>query len=539
MRLNQLAALLIVGLLAVPTVVLADTSGNPNLSGTINGAQLAPGDESELTVVLQNSGEVERSDNPQFNAEVTTARSVKATLQPQDAPITVESGTQSAGTIPNGGQVQVPFAVTVDEDAAPGTYEMQVKVRYSYTEEVDAQQFTTDGQPSYDYETDTRTETLSVRVSIEEHARFQVVNASTDVPVGDSGPVTLAIENTGSETARNANVVLESSNADLTFSKSPSASAFVDRWEPGETKNVTVEGTFAEGAAVRNYALGATVNYKNANGAARQSDRLNFGVTPQDEQTFAVENLTSTLRVGDEGSLEGQVTNPGERTANDVVVSFETSNPDIDPLETEYAVGSLGPGESATFAFDAEVTDSADAGPRLVTLGVRYRNDAGEKREGDSVDVRAAVRPNRESFLVRGVDASFEPGSEGELQVELTNNRNETMRDVSAKLFADAPVSVSNSEAFVSELGPGERETLTFGVDVAGDAIVNKTYPVKMDFRYETPDGDTRISRTYQVPIRVTPSEDDGGLLGGDGLLAGVGLVLLAAVGAVLYTRRT
>jgi hypothetical protein len=537
MKRNQLLALLLVGALTVPTVALADTSGNPDLSGTINGAGLSPGGESELTVVLQNSGEVERSDNPQFNAEVTTARSVKATLQPEDAPVTVKSGTQSAGTLPNGGQVQVPFVVAVDEDAKPGTYGMEVKVRYKYTEEVDAQQSSTGGQPSYDYETDTRTETLNVRVSIEERARFEVVNASTDVPVGDSGPVTLAIENTGSETARNANVVLESSNADLVFSGSPSASAFAGRWEPGETRNVTVEGTFTEGATVRNYALGATVNYKNANGAARESDRLNFGVTPREEQSFDVRNLTSTLRVGDEGTLEGRVVNTGETSADDVVVNFETSNPNINPLETEYALGNLDPGESATFAFDAEVTDSADAGPRLVTFGVRYRNGAGERREAESLDRRAEVEPDRKSFALRGVNASFEPGDSGEMRVELTNNRNETVRDVSAKLFADAPVSASNSEAFVSELGPGESETLTFGVGVAGDAIADKTYPVKMDFRYETPDGDAQISQTYQVPVQVTPAEDDGGLLGGNGLL--VGVLLVGVIGTVLYLRRS
>ena len=71
--------------------------------------------------------------------------------------------------------MQVPFVVAVDEDAKPGTYGMEVKVRYKYTEEVDAQQSSTGGQPSYDYETDTRTETLNVRVSIEERARFEIL----------------------------------------------------------------------------------------------------------------------------------------------------------------------------------------------------------------------------------------------------------------------------------------------------------------------------------------------------------------------------
>ncbi|MFC4356444.1 COG1361 S-layer family protein [Halobium salinum] len=537
MRRNQLLTILLVCLLTVPTVALADTSGSPDLSATVQNGTLAAGGETQLTVVLQNSGEVTESSNPQFNAEVTTAKGVKATLQSDDAPVTVKSGTQSAGSIPNGGLAQVPFTVTVDQDAEPGTYTLPVKVRYTYTSEVD-QVGQSQSAPTYDYDTETETETLNVRVTIEDRARFQVVNASTDAPVGDRGPVSVAIENVGSEPARNANVAIESSNGDFTFSGTPSASSYVGRWEPGEVRNVTVEGTFAEGAAVRNYALGATVSYENTNGAATQSDRLNFGVTPTAEQSFEVENVQSSLRVGSEGALEGELVNTGETTARNVVVSFDPENGNVNPLETEYAVGNLAPGERANFSFDTEVTDSADAGPRLFSLDVRYRNAAGERREGESLDVSAAVEPARKKFLLQGVNASFEPGENGELLVELTNNDDETVRDVSAKLFVDAPITSSNSEAFVSELGPGETTTLKFGAGVAGDALAGKTYPVSMDFRYETPDGDARISETYQVPVQVTEPEDDGGFLDAYGLIVGGGLLLMVVGGVVLYFRR-
>ncbi|MFC6724388.1 COG1361 S-layer family protein, partial [Halobium palmae] len=334
-----------------------------------------------------------------------------------------------------------------------------------------------------------------------------------------------------------ASVAVESSNADLTFSGSPSASSYVGRWQPGETRNVTVEGAFAGNAAVRNYSLGATVTYDDSNGATKQSTRLNFGVTPRDEQTFAVENVTSTLRVGSEGTLNGTIVNTGESAARSVVVSFDPSNPNVDPLETEYAVGTLEAGEEAAFAFDTEVTESAGAGPRQFTFDVRYRNSAGEQREADSVDVTADVGQSRKEFAIQGLNTTFVPGDSGEMTVRLTNNGDETVRDVSAKLFTDDPVTTSNSEAFVSELGPGESERLTFGVAVAGGAIANKTYPVQMDFRYETPDGDAQISETYQVPVQVDEPEGDGGFLGGYGLIVGGGLLLIVVAGIVLYFR--
>lgn len=535
MRRKQVLTLLLVGALAVPTVALADTSGNPDLSSTVQGGQLTPGGETQLTVVLQNRGEVSQSTNPQFNSEVTTAKGVRVSLESDNPSISIQSGTQSAGSIPDGGTTQVPFTVSVDSDLEPGTYTLPVEARYRYTEEVDVSGSAE--QPVYDYQTETRTEEMQVQVTVEDRARFRITNASTDALVGDSGPVTVAIENVGSEPARDASVAVESSNANLVFSGSPSASSYVGRWEAGETRNVTLEGSFTGDAPVRNYSLGATVNYENTDGVAKQSDRLSFGVSPRNEQTFAVRNVTSTLRVGSEGTLNGSIVNTGETTARSVVVSFQSSNPNVNPLETEYAVGDLEPGAQAAFSFDTEITDSADAGPRQFSIGARYRNGAGDQRQGGSTDVTVEVEPSRKEFSIRGLNTSFAPGDSGQLTVRLTNNGDQTLRDVSAKLFTDAPVTSSNSEAFVPELAPGESQRLTFGVGIEGGAIANKTYPVQMDFRYETPNGDEQLSETYQVPVQVNEPADDGGFLGAYGLIVGGGLLLIVVAGIVLYLR--
>ncbi|MFC6725280.1 COG1361 S-layer family protein [Halobium palmae] len=209
MRRNQVLAMLMIGALVVPTVVLADTSGSPNLTATAQGGQLVPGGETQVTVVLSNRGTVEESSNPQFNSEVTTAKGVKATLQSETDGITVRSATQSAGSIPDGGLAQVPFNVAVDQDLEPGTYRLPVEVKYRYTEEVDVSGDA--ANPSYDYDTDTETETVYVRLTVQDRARFEVVNASTDAPVGDSGPVSVTLENVGSETARDASVAVDAS----------------------------------------------------------------------------------------------------------------------------------------------------------------------------------------------------------------------------------------------------------------------------------------------------------------------------------------
>jgi hypothetical protein len=112
--------------------------------------------------------------------------------------------------------------------------------------------------------------------------------------------------------------------------------------------------------------------------------------------------------------------------------------------------------------------------------------------------------------------------------------------DVSAKLFADSPVSVSDDEAFVSSIGPGETATITFSIGAAGSATP-KVYPVSLDFQYDEPDGDTKLSDTYRVPVEVTEQEGGGGILslvsGPGGLGLGLILVLGGVAGVVLFRR--
>jgi hypothetical protein len=135
-------------------------------------------------------------------------------------------------------------------------------------------------------------------------------------------------------------------------------------------------------------------------------------------------------------------------------------------------------------------------------------------------------------------DASVGAGGSTRFEVRLTNNGDEPVTDVSAKLFADDPISVSDDEAFVDEIGPGETATVTFSIDAAGSATP-KVYPVSLDFQYDEPDGDTKLSDTYRVPVEVTESQGGGGILSlllGPG---GVGLGLVLIVGGIAALRRS
>ena len=233
-------------------------------------------------------------------------------------------------------------------------------------------------------------------------------------------------------------------------------------------------------------------------------------MTPAAEQSFALGNVDGSLRVGEEGTLSGTLTNEGPGEAENAVLVLQPAGPNVDIPETEFALGDLAPRDSTDFQFDVDVSGAASAGPKQFTFQVRYEDDDGTTLQSDPLYARQTIAESREQFAVDGVQTTFAPGESGVLELQVTNNGDEPVTDISAKLFTDDPVSSSDDEGFIGELGPGESATITFGASVSGGAM-EKTYPVSVDFQYTDADGDTQLTDTYRVPVTVQQSEDDGG----------------------------
>jgi len=391
---------------------------------------------------------------------------------------------------------------------------------------------------SADYDLDSgesrTTDPVSVEVSPGPEQEFEVVSTSSNVPIGDSGEYAVTLRNDGSDTLRDASVQLTSSNGDITFGESNSASQYVGRWEPGTEQTLTFDARAGDGAERRNYTVDATVAYERADDSVTQQSTVSVPLRPTDEQSFAVDDVDASLEVGDDGTLSAQLTNTAPRAVEDVVVVWASEQRNVDPIETEYSIGRLAAGESATFDFDVDVSSSARSGPRQFSVQAQYQNDEGEQRTSDPLNLRTEVGPERDEFDVSIQSANVTAGQGTEIEVEITNAKEQTLSDINAKIFADSPISANDDESFVSELEPGDSRTITFSIS-AGSGALAKTYPVSMDFQYDEADGDTVTSDTYSVPVEVERPSNDGGfplpVIGG-------GLFLVAvAVGGYMRFR--
>jgi len=633
--------LLLVALSIAPGLVAADIVGSPDLDIALEDDSAVPGEDTELELTVTNSGDLRDGSNanPQLNDRVTTARGLTVTVDDGEAPVTFDSDTRVVGKFPEGERT-LAYAMTVEEDADPGTYTIPVEAEYRYTniikegsdagEEItlsrdrafevtleiedDAQLEVVDVTPqarvgstgtvavtvensgteaaseaalrlesrnaelsfggtstasrslgewepgerrtveyrvradrsagpqpyafdaTAEYEdSDGRartSQTRTIAITPREEQTFAVESVDSTVAVGDTGTVTVEMRNEGPIAVRDASVELASTNPALTFSGSQSASRFAGAWEPGETHTLEYDVTATEDADTRPYVLDATVSYRDQEGDTETAPARTLGVEPDPGQSFDITEVTSTLRVGWEGTIEGRVVNTGQADVSNAVVVFETDKRNVTPLETEVLVGNLAAGESATFSLPVEISESGEAGPKQYSMEVQYRNSDGDLRTSDTIDVNAEVGADERKFGLDVDGATVAPGSGTTLEVTVTNNGDERVTDISANMFADSPISVDDDEAFVGALDPGESETVRFSVGASGSALA-KTYPVSVDFQYDEPDGDTKLSQTYRLAVSVQETEDGGTPL----VLVGMLALTVVVGGAVLYRR--
>ncbi|EJN57906.1 COG1361 S-layer family protein [Halogranum rubrum] len=508
--------LLLVSSLASGSTVAA-VEGTPTLDVALPDHIVSVGEETTLQFTLSNDADLETlsTTDPTLNERVTTARGVSITVKSGEAPVTVQTARQQIGSLPDGTVSNVAVDIAVDDDARPGTYDLPVVVRYTYEAEIDE-----DGS----VDETTRTKRTTVPLTIEDEARFQVLGATTDLQPASTGVVTLTMENVGSEPAANARVVLTSTAASLTFDGAPSGSRYVGSWEPGEQRSVSYVVTASDAVRAQPYTFEVVTTFSDTSGDTVSTDPDAVGVTPLGRIPFGVDDVRSTLAVGDRGTVSGTVVNDGSESVDDAVVHITTTSRAITFVEETYPVGTLDAGERVSFEFTGDVSKVATAGPRLFDVAVSYETAGNNERTSDAYRFSADVAPEREYLAVEPVNATFDVDSSNRFTVRVTNTGDEPLTDVDAHLLAQAPLSSDAPESFVPRLEPGESALLNFELTVSEDAVVN-TYAVALNVTADTDDR-TVVSGPHSVPIVVTESESASS----DLLVLGVGTLTVLAV---------
>ena len=143
-----------------------------------------------------------------------------------------------------------------------------------------------------------------------------------------------------------------------------------------------------------------------------------------------------------------------------------------------------------------------------------------------------AIAPRRDDFRVVVSNATVGVDSSRLIEIEITNNRNQTLTDIEEGLGTTDPLDSDDDDGYIESLEPGEPTMLVFELAATGDANP-KMYAASIDFRYDDERGKSIMSEAYQILVQV---EESGGL----GVLSVVPLVgvRLVGAGAIVYVRR-
>ncbi|OYR70018.1 COG1361 S-layer family protein [Halorubrum ezzemoulense] len=497
--------------------------GSPVLELFATQRTVPSGAESTLTIDIVNTGEM--SIGNQLDSRVTTARGLTLEIDDGGVPIDVEDGKIPVGDVRTAASpVSVPLDVTVPDDVPDGRYEVEATARYRYTFEI---------IPEFNDHKDRRgIEDFDLTIVVDDGARFAVIETDTDAQVGGSGDVAVTLSNVGDETARDAVVSGTTTAPGVTLGQG-GGQAFVGDWAPGENRTVTFDSSVAESFPGGAYALSSTVDYRDPNGIDATAAAARAGVVPIREQSFALRNVSGTLEVGYSGTVSGTITNEGPLDVENAVLVADSGSNRVSLGESRYALPTIPAGESATFTFDADVSGSADPGPRQFRFTTEY--DSGDATLSVEKTRRVEVAPRQPEFELAVENATVTAGEARRINATITNRRPETLSSINAGLYADSPLTAVNDEAFVDELEPGESAEIWFEVSAASGASV-EDHPIELDFRYEDERGNDRISDITQVPVTVTAAVDDGGRP--VGLIAVAALLVVAAAGGAVWYRR-
>ena len=243
-----------------------------------------------------------------------------------------------------------------------------------------------------------------------------------------------------------------------------------------------------------------------------------------DRPLFSAEVVDNALQVGVSDSLTVAVENVGSQTATaaDIRVTPQTS--DIQAgAESVGRIDRLRPGEVQTVTFDMVTDDSAVVRPYAVDAAVRYTSPDGGRDLDDRESLSFAVTPDAEqAFSVDDIETT-------RLRVDETDGVvtgrfvNEGPRSIENGVVTvgvrdeTVPIRVTDDEAAVGSLDPGESAPVRFEMAVTGDADPGSRM-LTFDAEYEQPGthrSDLRRSISpLRTPVEVAPERDEFDVIG-------------------------
>jgi hypothetical protein len=347
-------------------------SGSPALSVALAGTnEFTPGKEVQISVVVENtglnqykivkSGIVDRDDLP------NTAKFLTVTLGAGNSSMIVKTDPQMLGDLKASGTSTGKFTVRIPSDIASGTYNLPVKLNYTYLYTAD--QYGTD---TIQYSYKNVEETFDIPVKIKPDVRIGVVSADINgLNAGTEGSIRIEVKNIGHEDARNA--ILTIVRNDGSPIVPTQGSAYIGNFLSGGTATAIFKAKVTDTADAQTYPLDVYVKYENRDGDTVSSDIETLGVAVGKKTDFAVVSDPQGIIPGQKKVITVKYKNTGSATAYQAQARVSMVDPFTSNDDSAY-LGDIAPGEVKEASFLISADKAATLKKYGIDSEIRYRD---------------------------------------------------------------------------------------------------------------------------------------------------------------------
>lgn len=389
---STIAMILIVIAACIATPAMAGTkylAGNPELSASILGTnEFNPGDDTTLTLMLQNSGlnEFKFVQSGIMDPEdlPNTAKLVTVALDAGDAPIVIKSDPQMVGDLKGGASVNTVFNVKFNSNSPAGTYDLPVKITYTYLST--SEQYGTDAI-QYNYRQ--KDVTLSLPVTVRTTVIPEVVTAVPEhLNAGTEGYLTLEVKNAGSEYG--TKTVLKIARNGQSPLIPTDSGVYIGDFPPGSVVTTRFKISVADSAEAQSYPLDVYATYTSYENEIEDSDKTTIGIPVGGKIDFEVLSDPSEISPGEKKVISVVYKNNGDATVYSAQARISTVDPFTSSDDTAY-LGDLAPDETRTAKFEISVDSAATRKEYAIDSEIRYRDALDNSKLSDTLKVNINV----------------------------------------------------------------------------------------------------------------------------------------------------
>ncbi|RXK48700.1 COG1361 S-layer family protein [Halorientalis pallida] len=258
--------------------------------------------------------------------------------------------------------------------------------------------------------------------------------------------------------------------------------------------------------------------YRETERTRSQQDEIQYiTITIEDKPQFSiVETDTNAVHAGDNGEFALSIKNTGTREATDTRVTLSTQTSGVyfgkgsSPSQTTSAyLSSLAPNETRRISTQVGASTDVSAGTYPIAVTAEYENVNGIPETSDRLQTGLTIKSEREFTLQSLSTMDFrvdEP--EATIQGEIANAGSGTIRNAVVQMNQKQGISITNGEAAVGDLGPGQAAPLSFTVNIPAAAEPG-SQSFSFTVEYENADGDVLTTSTpIRKSLQVGPERD-------------------------------